>query len=323
MKKKKHKKTPEPESFLHRNIDSAASYHVPVLLQETIAALNIKPGGVYVDCTFGGGGHSRAILQHLGPTGKLFAFDQDPAAARNLPEDERLVFVSHNFRHLARFLKLNGIVAADGILADLGVSSHQFDSAERGFSIRFDAELDMRMDKRQALTAAAVLNTYSEEQLHKMFEQYGEVTNAKTLARTITATRKNSPLNTVAGFKNAIRGIVKGNPNRYFAQVFQALRIEVNDELGALQEMLSQVSSLLNPGGRVAIITFHSLEDRLVKNFFRSGTIGQSEQHPFSRERPVHELLVITRKPVVPSEKEIQQNPRARSAKLRVAEKKE
>lgn len=313
---------PIPPSFPVINFPIMMNdYHIPVLLNEVIEGLRINPDGVYVDCTFGGGGHSRAILQQLGPEGKLIAFDQDEEARNNLPDDERLVFVSHNFRHLQRFLKLEGIMAVDGILADLGVSSHQFDEAERGFSIRFNAELDMRMDKRQPLTAADVLNSYTEQQLHKLFELYGEVTNAKTLARTIVQLRAASPFKTTDGFKNAIREIVKGNPNKYFAQVFQALRIEVNNELGALKEMLRQIPSLLKPGGRVAIITFHSLEDRLVKNFFRRGSFEEPEENPFINTETANELIVITKKPVTATQQELKENPRSRSAKLRVAEK--
>ena len=297
-------------------------YHIPVLLSETLEGLNIQPDGIYVDCTFGGGGHSRAILSRLGAKGKLVAFDQDDDAKKNLPDDERLVFVSHNFRHLQRFLRLEQITAVDGIMADLGVSSHQFDEADRGFSTRFNADLDMRMDQRQALTAFDVVNTYTEQQLHKLFEQYGEVTNSKTLARKIVQVRNTASLKTIDGFKNAVRDIVKGNPNKYFAQVFQALRIEVNDELGALKEMLEQIPNLLKPGGRVAIITFHSLEDRLVKNFFRRGSFDEPEENPFINTEPVNELKIITKKPVGPTDEEMKRNPRSRSAKLRVAEKK-
>ena len=297
-------------------------YHIPVLLSETLEGLNIQPDGIYVDCTFGGGGHSRSILSRLGAKGKLVAFDQDDDAKKNLPDDERLVFVSHNFRHLQRFLRLEQITAVDGIMADLGVSSHQFDEAERGFSTRFNADLDMRMDQRQALTAFDVVNTYTEQQLHKLFEQYGEVTNSKTLARKIVEVRNTASLKTIDGFKNAVRDIVKGNPNKYFAQVFQALRIEVNDELGALKEMLEQIPNLLKPGGRVAIITFHSLEDRLVKNFFRRGSFDEPEENPFINTEPVNELKIITKKPIGPTDEEMKRNPRSRSAKLRVAEKK-
>jgi 16S rRNA (cytosine1402-N4)-methyltransferase len=218
-------------------------------------------------------------------------------------------------------LKWKEVIGVNGILADLGVSSHQFDEAERGFSTRYDAELDMRMDRRQPLTAFEVLNTYSESQLHKLFERYGEVTNSKTLARRIVEVRSAQSLRTVNGFKNAVGEIVKGNPNKYFAQVFQALRIEVNDELGALTELLQQIPPLLKPGGRAAIITFHSLEDRLVKSFFRRGSFDEPDANPFIMEERANELKVITKKPVTPGEKERKENPRSRSAKLRVAEK--
>ena len=281
----------------------------------------IQPTGIYVDCTFGGGGHSKAMLEKLDDKGKLIAFDQDEDARRNIPKDPRIIFVPHNFRHLQRFLKLHNINAVDGILADLGVSSHQFDEAERGFSTRHDAPLDMRMDQRQSLTAADVITNYSEQQLHKIFEQYGEVTNSKTLARTIVELRSTQSLKSINAFKQALRGVVKGNPNRYFAQVFQALRIEVNDELGALKEMLQQIPPLLKPGGRAIIITFHSLEDRLVKLFFRRGTFEETEENPFIMQEKVNELKVITKKPIEASEEEMKQNPRARSAKLRVVEK--
>lgn len=297
-------------------------YHVPVLLQEVMDGLNIRPQGVYVDCTFGGGGHSKEILKRLNGQGKLIVFDQDADAKENLPDDDRVTFVPHNFRHLQRFLRLHKVSAVDGIMADLGVSSHQFDEAVRGFSIRFDGELDMRMDKRQVLTAHTVITTYSEQQLHKLFEQYGEVTNAKTLARTIVQLRNTRSMKTIANFKEALHSVVKGNPNRYFAQVFQALRIEVNDELGALKELLQQIPSVLKPGGRVAVITFHSLEDRLVKNFFKKGNFEEEEQHdPFGQISFTPPLTVITKKPVIPAEAERKNNPRSRSAKLRIAEK--
>lgn len=297
------------------------SYHIPVLLAEAVEALQVHPDGIYVDCTFGGGGHARAILEKLDASGKLIVFDQDEDARKNVPSDARITFVPQNFRHLTRFLKLYQIQKVDGILADLGVSSYQFDEAERGFSTRFDAPLDMRMDKHQSLTAADVVNQYSEEQLHKIFEQYGEVTNSKTLARTLVQWRKTQPLKSTQALKNALRGIVKGNPNKYFAQVFQALRIEVNDELGALQDLLRQIPPLLKPGGRAAIITFHSLEDRMVKNFFRRGSMEETEVNPFIMQEIKSELKMVTKKPIEPSEKEKKENPRSRSAKLRVAEK--
>lgn len=308
-------------SFVPGNGDDPKSYHVPVLLQDVVEYLNIHPSGTYVDCTFGGGGHSRAILEKLGPNGKLVAFDQDADAKNNLPDDPRVVFIAQNFRHIQRFLRLNGIDEVDGILADLGVSSHQFDKAERGFSTRFEASLDMRMDQRQVKTAADVLNDYSEQQLHKLFEQYGEVTNSKTLARTIVEARKTASFKTIEGLKNAISSVVKGNPNKYLAQVFQALRIEVNDELGALKELLEQVPSVLKKEGRVAIITFHSIEDRLVKIFFRDNTFDVPEENPFTTtERPTV-LKPVNKKPVTASAEELKRNTRSRSAKLRVAEK--
>lgn len=306
----------------HNQTSGTPGYHVPVLLHESIEALAIKPGGTYVDCTFGGGGHSRAILQLLNENGRLVAFDQDDDARKNLPDDKRVIFIPQNFRHLQRFLRLYKITKVDGILADLGVSSHQFDEADRGFSIRFDAALDMRMDQRTTITAADVLKNFTEQQLHKMLEQYGEVTNAKTLAKTIVQQRALTPLKTINEFKQAVHGVVKGNPAKYFAQVFQALRIEVNDELGALKEMLHQIPALLKPGGRVAIITFHSLEDRVVKNFFKSAGFSDEGVDDVYGGRPENPLQVITKKPLLPGVTETKQNKRSRSAKLRVAERK-
>lgn len=298
-------------------------YHIPVLAGELISALQVKPAGVYVDCTFGGGGHSGAILQKLNQAGRLIAFDQDQDARLNIPDDPRIIFVPHNFRHLKKFLRLHKIDEADGIIADLGVSSHQFDEAERGFSTRFDESLlDMRMDQRQELTAAGILNNYSEQQLHKMFELYGEVTNSKTLAKTIVQQRQLVSVKTVNELKNAVSAVVKGNPNKYFAQVFQALRITVNDELGSLQEMLQQLPSLLKKGGRIAIITFHSIEDRMVKHFFRNGSFEETASDSIYGTKPESPFLIITKKPILPSAAEIAANSRSRSAKLRVAEKK-
>jgi len=315
---------PHNESKLQSNqsTDQTGDYHVPVLLQEAIDGLNIKADGVYVDCTFGGGGHSRSILQHLNEKGILVAFDQDEDSRKNLPPDKRLIFIPQNFRHLQRFLRLHKIIQVDGILADLGVSSHQFDEAGRGFSIRFDAALDMRMDQRQKITAADIIKNFTELQLHKMLEQYGEVTNAKTLAKTIVQQRTLMPIKTINEFKQAVQAVVKGNPQKYFAQSFQALRIEVNDELGALKELLQQTPSLLRSGGRVAIITFHSLEDRIVKNFFKTGSFSELAMDELYGGRPENPFNVITKKPILPGERETKQNKRARSAKLRVAEKK-
>jgi len=313
------------ENSTSENEDSTEStngYHIPVMLHECIEGLKIVPDGIYVDCTFGGGGHSKEILKHLGPKGKLVVFDQDADASRNVPNDDRVHFIQQNFRHLQKFLRVNKIIAVDGILADLGVSSHQFDEPARGFSIRFDAELDMRMDSRQPITAAKILDSYSEKQLHLIFEKYGEVTNAKTLAKTIVVKRSIAPIKTINQFKQAIQQIVKGNPNKYHAKVFQALRITVNDEMTSLKEMLEQSIGLLKPGGRIAIITFHSLEDRIVKNFFRNGSIEEVEADDVFGTRPNSQLEVISKKPIVATDQETKSNSRSRSAKLRIAEKK-
>ena len=300
----------------------AQNYHTPVLLNEVIEGLQIVPDGVYVDCTFGGGGHSLAILQHLNANGKLFVFDQDADAKQNVPDDKRVVFIPQNFRHLQRFLRLHKVNAVNGLLADLGVSSHQFDEAERGFSIRFEAALDMRMDQRTTTTAAEVVKNFTELQLHKMFEQYGEVTNAKTLAKIIVQQRAVAPIRTINEFKNAVKDVVKGNPQKYFAQVFQALRIQVNEELEVLKELLQQVAAVLQPGGRAANITFHSLEDRVVKNFFKDGNVLAEQPHNVFGHKPHNPLQVITKKPITASLQELKQNSRSRSAKLRIAEKK-
>lgn len=304
----------------HKAVNHSQPYHVPVLFSETMDALQVKEDGVYVDCTFGGGGHSLGILDKLGSNGRLIAFDQDADAINNLPKDERVVFVPNNFRHLQRFLRLQSYPQVDGILADLGVSSHQFDEGERGFSTRFEGPLDMRMDQRQEVTAAQILKTYSEQKLHKMFEQFGEVTNSKTLAKQIVNQRVHLPLHTITQLKSMLSTVVKGNPNKYWAQVFQALRIEVNEEMIALQEMLTQVPSVMKHGGRIAVITFHSIEDRIVKNFFKNGSFEEEDENPFSINRRESLLKVITKKPIVASEEELKRNPRSRSAKLRVAE---
>jgi len=296
-------------------------YHIPVMLKEAIDALNIQPNGVYVDCTFGGGGHSREILKRLNADGRLIAFDQDPDAKRNLPDDERVIFVPHNFKHISRFLKLNRFDKVDAVLADLGVSSHQFDEAARGFSTRFDGPLDMRMDPAQAVTASVILQTYSQHQLHKLFEQYGEVTNAKTLAAVIVQQRSTNSFQTIEQLKQALQSVVKGNPNKYFAQVFQALRIEVNEELSVLKELLEQLPVILKPKARVAIISFHSLEDRLVKNFFKKGSFEEEVYNPFEREEKEKVFNIISKKPIEASPDEQKRNPRSRSARLRIAEK--
>lgn len=299
-----------------------SSYHVPVLYQEVLDALQIKPDGIYVDCTMGGGGHSRGILERLGANGKLIVFDQDEDAKANVPNDDRVIFVPQNFRHLYRFLRLHKSVPVNGVLADLGVSSHQFDTGERGFSTRFNGPLDMRMDNRHQTTAADVLKAYSETQLHKMFEQYGEVTNAKTLAKHIIENRNAAMLADTDSFKTMLHPVVKGNPNKYFAQVFQALRIVVNEEMEVLKEMLQQLPQVLATGGRAVIITFHSIEDRLVKTYFKNETFDIVEdENPFSREIKKSTLKIITKKPVTATQEELKQNTRSRSAKMRVAEK--
>ena len=294
-----------------------SDYHVPVMLDECLDLLGVAPDGVYVDCTFGGGGHSRGILSRLGPGGRLVAFDQDEDARRNLPDDPRLLFVPQNFRHAHRFLRLHRVGRVDGLLADLGVSSHQFDEAERGFSIRFDGALDMRMDRRQGSTAADLLAGASEDDLHGIFERYGEVTNARTLARTLCAMRQSGRIETAGDLREALRPLARGNPNRYLAQVFQALRIAVNDELGALEELLSQLKDLLKPGGVAVFITFHSLEDRIVKRYFREGDRTGGERDEIYGRKSETPFEPLTRKPLVPSAGELARNPRARSAKLR------
>ena len=301
-----------------------SEYHEPVLAQTCVEHLVIDKAGTYVDATFGGGGHTRLILDTLSDAGNLIAFDQDPDAARNLPEDDRLTFVPHNFRHIRRFVRLHGHRAGslDGIFADLGVSSHQFDAAERGFSFRFDAELDMRMNQAGDRTAADVLNHYSPEDLQSVFSQYGEVRNSKTLAHAITDHREVEPLRTIGQFLALLDGgLVRGQRNRYLAQVFQALRIEVNDEMGALKDLLNAALELLKPGGRLVILSYHSLEDRLAKNYMKTGNVdGQLIQDDYGKiDRP---WKLVTRKPIVPDQQEIDENPRARSARLRVAEKK-
>lgn len=296
-------------------------YHIPVLFHETLEGMDIQPNGIYVDCTFGGGGHSKGILAKLGSTGQLIAFDQDVDAQKNIPPEEtRVLFIPQNFRHLARFLKLHKIEKIDGLLADLGVSSHQFDAAERGFSIRFEGPMDMRMDNRIATTAETIIQQYSETALHKLFEMYGEVTNAKTLAKHIVQQRTHLPYATINQFKALISPVVKGNPNKYLAQVFQALRIEVNDENGALQALLEQIPTVLKPGGRAAIISFHSIEDRMVKNFFRQGSFEEQPENPFDITEKKQVFRLINKKPITASDEELKKNSRSRSAKLRVAE---
>jgi len=301
-------------------METTGFYHRPVMLEEAVAGLKIETGGIYVDATFGGGGHSREILKSLGDDGRLVAFDQDIDAWKNKPDDSRLIDVHENFRYMKRFLKLHGFAEVDGILADLGVSSYQFDTGERGFSTRFDGPLDMRMDNRGEVTAEDVLKTYSEAELHKMFEQYGEVRNSKQLAKHIVDNRNTTTLNSIGALKAMLEQVMRGNPNKYLAQVFQALRIEVNDELGALKDLLEQSVQCLKPGGRLSIITFHSLEDRMVKQFMKRGVWGEVETDVFGRAVTTPKLKPLTNKPIEASEQETKENPRARSARLRIAE---
>ncbi len=292
-------------------------YHEPVLAEESIEALAIKKDGAYVDATFGGGGHSRLILNELGDKGRLYAFDQDDDALRNLIDDERFVFNHHNFRFVRQFLRLHGVKQVDGILADLGVSSHQLDEAERGFSYRFDAELDMRMNRQDERTAADLLNSLSATELQQMFSEYGEVRNARTLALKIVQERDVKPIRTVGDFLLLVEPLIRGFRGRYLSQVFQALRIAVNDEMGALQTLLEASLDLLKPGGRLVVISYHSIEDRLVKNFLKTGNVeGEVKKDFYGQiERPFDH---INKGVITPSEAEIARNPRARSAKLRV-----
>ncbi len=296
------------------------SYHDPVLLTQSVDALIGDVGGIYIDATFGGGGHSRAILKRLDSNGKLLGFDQDEDALANIPQDDRFLFVGNNFRYLKRYLRLHGIKTVDGILADLGVSSHQLNKAERGFSYRFDADLDMRMNQQGQLTARDILNTYTIEELQSLFSEYGEVRNSKTLAKAIVAERSLSKFKTINDFLRLLEPIVMGKPPRYFAQVFQALRIEVNDEMGALKAFFEASLEVLKPSGKLVIISYHSLEDRLTKNFFKNGNFEGKHQKDFYGNiyRP---FKIITKKAIEPSKEEVQKNSRARSAKMRVAEK--
>jgi len=301
---------------------SNSSYHTSVLLQACIDQLNIQPDGVYVDLTFGGGGHSKEILKHLSKKGKLISFDQDADSAKNVPDDERIIFVQQNFRHLKNYLRLNGVTKVDGILGDLGVSSHQFDVAERGFSIRFDGELDMRMNQSSDLSAYEVVNEYDEKQLTFIFKTYGELDNAFKLAKAICEARAIEPIRNTNQFKQAILNCTpKFETNRYLAKVFQAIRMEVNQEMEALKECLTQCVEVLKPGGRLVIMSYHSLEDRLVKNIMKTGNIEGKEEKDIIYGTSTKVFKLIGSKPIVPSEEEIKNNSRARSAKLRVAEK--
>ncbi|MBK8658449.1 MAG: 16S rRNA (cytosine(1402)-N(4))-methyltransferase RsmH [Bacteroidetes bacterium] len=300
--------------------NSDASYHISVLLQESIQGLNIKPNGTYVDATFGGGGHSKAILNALGADGRLIAFDQDADAQKNALDDSRFTLIKANFEDMNRFLRLHEVNAVDGILADLGVSSWQFDTAERGFSFRFDGPLDMRMNQQGQVTAGEVLNEKSAEDLQLMFSLYGVVRNAKTLAQAIVEARLQRPFVTIADLKIVVNQCRMGEAHKYYAQVFQAIRIEVNNELGTLKKLLEQSAEVLNSGGRLAVITFHSLEDRLVKNYMKHGTFEDEPVKDFFGNFE-KKFKLITKKPIEAGEKEKRENSRSRSAKLRVAEK--
>ena len=296
-------------------------YHIPVMLKECMEGLAIKPDGVYVDVTFGGGGHSKEILSRLGKKGTLYGFDQDADAENNIPEDDRFVFVRSNFRYLSNFMRFHGETEIDGLLADLGVSSHHFDDKDRGFSFRFQGMLDMRMNTRAGKTAADILNTYTEEALSTLFYLYGELKNSRKLASVIVKARETKPLETTDEFLALITPYIgKDKEKKMLAQVFQALRIEVNDEMCALREMLQQAMRLLKPGGRLVVMTYHSLEDRLVKNFFKSGNFeGTISQDFFGNIQSPFRL--INNKVITPSSEEVEVNPRSRSAKLRIAEK--
>jgi 16S rRNA (cytosine1402-N4)-methyltransferase len=295
-------------------------YHVPVMLNECIDGLNIKPDGVYVDVTFGGGGHSKKILEQLNENGKLFAFDVDEDAKRNIPDDKRFTLIQANYRHIKRYLKLYGINKVNGILADFGISSYQIDEPSRGFATRYDAPLDMRMNNKAGISAKDVVNNYSAEQLQNILGYYGEVINAKTLANTIVEQRAIHPIETTKDLVDVCKMVSKGIEVKYLSQVFQAIRIEVNDELNAIKDFLQQSEEVLDNGGRLVIMSYHSLEDRLTKNFIKNGVFeGEPVKDVFGNYE--HHLKAITKKPIEASIAELKVNSRARSAKLRIAEK--
>lgn len=303
-------------------MEEETTYHIPVLLKESVDAMNIQPQGTYVDVTFGGGGHSREILSRLGDKGRLLGFDQDEDAEGNIVDDSRFVFVRSNFRYLHNFLRYHDIEKVDAILADLGVSSHHFDDSERGFSFRFDGQLDMRMNKRAGITAAQVVNTYDEERLADIFYLYGELKNSRRLASVIVKARATQQITTIGEFLEIVKPLFgREREKKELAKVFQALRIEVNQEMEALKEMLLAATEALKPGGRLVVITYHSLEDRMVKNIMKTGNIeGKTTQDFFGNVQTPFRL--INNKVIVPEEEEIARNPRSRSAKLRIAEKK-
>ena len=302
--------------------EAEKTYHVPVLLNESIDGMNIQPGGIYVDVTFGGGGHSKEILNRLDDTAHLYSFDQDEDAEKNIVNDDRFTFVRSNFRYLSNFLRYYDVEEVDAILADLGVSSHHFDDSERGFSFRFDGKLDMRMNKRAGITAAEVVNTYSEERLADIFYLYGELKNSRKLAAVIVKARLSKPIVTIGDFLEIVKPLFgREREKKELAKVFQALRIEVNQEMEALKEMLYAAAEALKPGGRLVVITYHSLEDRMVKNMMKTGNIeGKAEQDFFGNIRAP--FKPINSKVIVAGKEEVERNPRSRSAKLRIAEKK-
>ncbi len=303
--------------------EDTATYHIPVLLAPAVDGLDIRPDGTYVDVTLGGGGHTREILRRLGPGGRLLGFDQDEDAERNIPDDPRFTFVRSNFRYLHNFLRYHGIERIDGLLADLGVSSHHFDDSQRGFSFRFDGALDMRMNKRAGQTAADVVNTYDEERLANVFYLYGELKNSRKLAAAIAKARANAPVAAIGQFLDIVKPFFgREREKKELARVFQALRIEVNHEMEALREMLQAATEALRPGGRLAVITYHSLEDRLVKNLMKTGNVeGKVEKDFYGNVQTPFRL--VNNKVITPDDDEVNRNPRSRSAKLRIAEKRE
>lgn len=296
-------------------------YHLPVMLTECIEGLNIRPEGTYVDVTFGGGGHSRAIMEHLGEGGRLLAFDQDEDALENALEDSRFTLIHENFKHMKNFLRMYGVRQVDGILADLGVSSHQFDEGSRGFTFRTDGELDLRMDRRQASNARDIVNSAEEQDLRRILALYGELPNAGAMAKAICAARKEAPITTTFQLRDAVkRHLPRNQENKFLAMLFQALRIEVNGELEALRMMLTQATDILIPGGRLVVMSYHSLEDRLVKNLMKTGNFDGKLEKDFYGN-PIVPLKVVSRKAITPGEEELERNNRSRSAKLRIAEK--
>lgn len=306
---------------MQESLEQTPVYHIPALLEECMEGLDIKPDGKYIDVTFGGGGHSREILRRLGSNGHLYSFDQDEDAQRNIIDDERFTFVYSNFRYLKNFMHYHEVEAVDGVLADLGVSFHHFDDEERGFSFRFDAPLDMRMNKQARLTAVEILATYSEERLAQLFSLYGELRSARRIAAAIVAARSKGGVKTTGELLELVSPFInRKQEKKELAQLFQALRIEVNSEMDSLRAMLRQAVEMLKPGGRLVVITYHSLEDRIVKNFIKTGNVeGVVEKDFFGRVKTP--LCAVNNKVIVPSDEEVERNPRSRSAKLRIAEK--